>query len=207
MKNLATLLAHAAQHDEKSNVARMKNCHLANRIVGTYARGGTREMAERLHKSDDTIEDYARAARVFGQLLNFCWYCEREVRTLNFRTLSEIVHGYGYTYLEALYILVIEQEEPRAAFEQLRTVLENRTIISSFRGLVNPAKKAEWERSVEKINKAVEVLLKPVNYGMPEALTYKARLAGHIMNGAQSLHCPDCEHDIPLERWDVMWQA
>jgi len=205
MKTLDALLTHAAGNNQSSNVARMKNCHLAKQIVGSYARGGTREMAMRLHKSEDTIEDYARAARVFSQLLAFCWYCERAERTRNFRTLSEIMQEYGYPYFEALYVLVIEQEEPRAAFEQLRIVLENATIISSFRGLVNPARKAEWERAVDRLNKSVNVLLQPVNYGMPRALAYKAKIAEAVMNGATHACCPDCNHQIELERWAEQW--
>lgn len=35
----------------------------------------------------------------------------------------------------------------------------------------------------------------------------RARFAAYLMNGCQSVHCPDCAHDIPLARWVEMWEG
>lgn len=63
------LLSQAARWHVKSNAARMKLALIAARIVGRYEVGATIELANRLHMSVSQVQNYARAGRLFAEMV------------------------------------------------------------------------------------------------------------------------------------------
>lgn len=64
-----SLLLQAEKWHVKSNAARMKIALIAARIVGRYEVGATIELANRLHMSVSQVQNYARAGRLFMEMV------------------------------------------------------------------------------------------------------------------------------------------
>jgi len=112
-------------------------------------------------------------------------------------------------FLAALYPLWRRDENLWNCLQDLAVACESGWSIGDFaahlKTAYNDSAPTPLEQAETALEKALQLFQTLTGDGEAETLKRaKARLAAHIMNGAHSLYCPECEHEIALERWGEM---
>ena len=210
LTHLLTLSIKDAHHE---NGAKWRNAHRARCIRGQYTEGEMITMGKLTHRSTSTLYKWAGAAEVYSSLVRAVFV---EVEPASRRFAWDILRRAGRElspwFFAALYPLWRRDENLWNCLQDLAVACESGWSIGDFAAHLKTAYADDAPTPLEQaeaaMSHALELFQTLQGDGEAETLRrVKARLAAHIMNGAHSLHCPDCEHDIPLVRWVEAWEA
>ncbi len=208
--NLAHLLTLATRDAQNENGAKWRNAHRARCIRGQYTEGEIIRMAVLTHRSTSTLYKWAGAADLYTSLVRAVFVeVEPASRRFAWDILRKAARELSPWFFEKLYPLWRRDENLWNCLQDLAVACESGWSIGDFAAHLkteySPTAQTPLEQAEAAMDKALELFQTLTGDGEAETLKRaKARLAAHIMNGAHSLYCPECEHEIELERWGEM---
>ncbi len=210
--NITHLLTLATRDAHHENGAKWRNAHRARCIRGNYTEGEIIRMAALTHRSTSTLYKWAGAADLYSSLV-LAVFAEVEPASRRFAwdILRRAARELSPWFFEKLYPIWRRDENLWNCLQDFAVACESGWSIGTFSSYLktehSPHAPTPLEQAETAMSHALELFQTLTGDGKAETLKRtKARLAAHIMNGCEVLHCPECAHDIPPERWAEMWQ-
>jgi len=212
MTTLTHLLTLATRDAQNETAAKWRNAHRARCIRGQYTEGDMIKMAVLTHRSTSTLYKWAGAAEVYSSLVRAVFAeVEPAARRFAWDILRRAGRELSPWFFAALYPHWRRDENLWNCLQDLAVACESGWSIGTFTSHLWAAytdnAPTPLEQAEAALDKALQLFQTLTGDGEAEMLKRtKARLAAHIMNGAHSLACPDCQHEIALERWAETWK-